>query len=98
MQALGAQGRTLPKRPGHAGRDEYKGLNAPTDQAVLSLVAARDPWFRAGCLQGDCGSFMKNRNSESVVYETGALSARHELLESSEAQEVLATFLVAHRK
>ncbi|MDP6350713.1 MAG: hypothetical protein QF926_15100 [Alphaproteobacteria bacterium] len=41
---------------------------------------------------------MKNRNSESVVYETGALSARHELLESSEAQEVLATFLVAHRK
>ena len=82
----------------HAGWAEYQGLNAPADQPVLSFVAAHDPWFRASYLQGDCGSFMKNRNSESVVYETGSLSRRHELLESTAAQEVVAAFLAKHRK
>jgi dienelactone hydrolase len=80
----------------HAGWLEYKGLNAAPGQPVLSLVAARDPWFRADYLRGDCGAFMVNpeaSGSKSVVFD----SSRHELLELSEARDIVKAFLARHR-
>ena len=80
----------------HAGWSEYKGLNAAPGQPVLSLVAARDPWFRADYLQGDCGAFVadpESSGSRSVVFD----SSRHELLELSEARHIVKAFLARHR-
>ena len=51
----------------HAGWPEYRGLNAPTREPVLSLVGAGDPWFQHPALQGDCGAFMDG-NDQSIVF------------------------------
>jgi len=61
----------------HAGWPEYRGLNAPLDEPVLALVGARDPWFRAPVLHGDCGAYMTGRQGgRSIVYH--APSPRHD--------------------
>lgn len=84
----------------HAGWTEYRGLAAR--EPVLSLVAARDPWFRLKVLQGDCGSYMSAQllalGSRSVVYEDPPLAERHALLEDPGAQDIVRTFLTAHLK
>jgi len=84
----------------HAGWTEYRGLAAR--EPVLSLVAARDPWFRLQVLQGDCGTYMtdtlRNLGSRSVVYEDAPLSERHALLEDHGVQDTVRTFLKAHLK
>ncbi|WP_296763196.1 hypothetical protein [Sediminimonas sp.] len=76
----------------HAGWPAYRGLNAPTDQPVLSLVGAQDPWFRLPVLHGDCGAFMTDGGPmRSVVYDPpGYLAERHWL---SADQRVRATIL-----
>jgi dienelactone hydrolase len=80
----------------HAGWPEYHGLNAPQTEPVLSLVADKDPWFRSPELQGDCGEFMMNNASRSVVFKSGSLSYRHELLEYPKAKDVVRQFLEAN--
>jgi dienelactone hydrolase len=82
----------------HAGWPEYHGLNAPPNEPVLSLVGDKDPWFKNPVLQGDCGEFMKNDASRSVVFNSGSLRYRHELLEYPKAKEVVQQFLEANLK
>jgi dienelactone hydrolase len=77
----------------HAGWPEYHGLNAPETEPVLSLVSDKDPWFRNPVLQGDCGEFMLNDASESVVFKSGSLRYRHELLEYPKVKQILKNFL-----
>ena len=77
----------------HAGWPEYHGLNAPATEPVLSLVGDKDPWFRNPILQGDCGEFMLNDRSESVVFKSGAIRYEHELLESPEVKKIVKKFL-----
>ena len=77
----------------HSGWDEYKGINAPDKEAILSLVGEKDPWFQHNWTRGDCGKFMKNSNSESVVFKKGYLSTRHELLEDKSVQKIVLDFL-----
>ena len=82
----------------HAGWVEYKGINAPDSEPVLTLVGSKDPWFQNIWTKGDCTKFIKPSNgSQSVVYSTGYLSTRHELLESKEVQETVLGFLKQHR-
>ena len=82
----------------HAGWPEYRGVNAPDTEAVLTLVGAKDPWFQTPWTKGDCRPFLNLSNgSRSVVYSTGRLSTRHELLEAREAQQAVLDFLDSHR-
>lgn len=77
----------------HAGWPEYKGINAPNQEPVLSLVGEKDPWFQNQWTRGDCGEFMKNDKSVSKVFKQGHLSTRHELLEYEEVQNIVLKFL-----
>ena len=82
----------------HAGWTEYAGINAPESEPVLTLVGAKDPWFRNHWNQGSCGRFLsKSNGSRSVVYSKGRLSTRHELLEAREVQQTVLDFLDSHR-
>ena len=82
----------------HAGWSEYAGMNAPESEPVLTLVGAKDPWFRNYWSQGSCGRFLsKSNGSRSVVYSKGRLSTRHELLEAREVQQTVLDFLSDHR-
>ncbi len=80
----------------HAGWEEYKGIKAPKNQPVLSIVGDKDPWFQNTWSRGDCGSFMKNSMSQSVVFKEGHLSTRHELLEDKSVQNIVLDFLDKH--
>lgn len=81
----------------HSGWNEQKGLKAPKDQPVLSLVAVNDPWFQTRWLKGDCGQFMsKNNLQQSVVYRTGSLAREHELLDYPAPQKKVLEFLRQH--
>ena len=78
----------------HAGWSEYRGLNAPDDQPVLSLLARDDPWFKADYLRGECGRFMRPDNgSRAVVFNQPELRAGHCLLHAPEPREHVLTFL-----
>ena len=65
-------------------------------EPVLSLVGDKDPWFRNPVLQGDCGDFMLNDASQSVVFKSGSLRYAHETLERPEVKRIVRTFLVKH--
>jgi hypothetical protein len=80
----------------HAGWPEYRGLKAAKNEPVLSLVSEKDPWFQNPMLQGDCGKFMLNDQSESVVFNTGSLRYRHELLEYEETKSIVKAFIKKH--
>jgi dienelactone hydrolase len=80
----------------HAGWSEYHGLNAPVEQPVLSLVSDKDPWFQNPVLKGNCGEFMQNDLSQSVVFTTGSLRYQHVLLESEEVKQIVEAFLEKH--
>ena len=78
----------------HAGWDEYRGINAPSSEPVLTLVGEQDPWFQTPATRGDCGDYLNRDNgSVSVVYRTDPLQARHELLETDEVQKTVLEFL-----
>jgi dienelactone hydrolase len=80
----------------HAGWPEYHGLNAPATEPVLSLVGDKDPWFRNPLLQGDCGEFMKNDQSKSVIFKAGSIRYEHALFERPEVKKSVKFFLEQH--
>ncbi|MDW3095385.1 MAG: dienelactone hydrolase family protein [Gammaproteobacteria bacterium] len=77
----------------HAGWHEYRGINASKNEPVLSVLGYKDPWFKNSWSRGDCGSYMKNEASRSVVFKDGHLSTRHELLENKSVQNIVLDFL-----
>ncbi len=48
----------------HAAWPEYRGLAAPAEEPVLSLVGENDPWFDQPDLHGDCGEWMDSNDRE----------------------------------
>lgn len=73
---------------------EYKGVNAPVDQPVLTLVAEQDPWFQSQWTKGNCGSFLNGENgSKSIVYRDKDLINQHALLETPLVQRDIFDFL-----
>lgn len=79
----------------NAGWDEYRGINTPYNEPVLSLVAKYDPWFQAEYLKGHCGQFAnKNPLSKSVVIDDGKqLSKSHGLMHDEEIKKITLEFL-----
>ncbi len=81
----------------HAGWEEYKGINAPKTEPVLTLLGSKDPWFQNSYTNGECTKFINQENgSKSIVYTEGDLSYQHELLENDEVQKLLLEFLQQH--
>mgnify|MGYP005849301855 CR=1 FL=1 len=79
----------------HAGWPEYRGLAAPAEEPVPSLVGEADPCFAAPVLRGDCGRFMDG-NDVSVVYRApDYLHARHWLSFDDGVRGVILAFLAA---
>lgn len=77
----------------HAGWPEYRGLNAPAHEPVLSLVAQDDPWFQIAALRGDCGPFMDG-NDRSVVFRApDPLHRSHWLIKDARVQKIVLAFL-----
>jgi hypothetical protein len=61
---------------------------------VLALVGANDPWFRAPVLSGDCGAFMQDRMSRSIVYsEPDYLNDKHWLSADRDVQREITDFI-----
>ncbi|WP_170766465.1 dienelactone hydrolase family protein [Ruegeria lacuscaerulensis] len=78
----------------HAPWPEYRGVNAPESEPVLTLLGERDPWHQNQWTKGDCAQFLdKSNGSKSVVYKNGALAAEHGLLEFETAQRDVLGFL-----
>ena len=79
----------------NAGWDEYRGINTPYNEPVLSLVAKYDPWFQTEYLKGHCGQFAnKNPLSKSVVIDDGKqLSKSHGLMHDEEIKKITLEFL-----
>ena len=77
---------------------EYRGINAPEGEPVLTLLGAKDPWFQNPYNRGECTGFIKKRKdgSKSVVYTDESLSHRHVLLEDERVQAEVLEFLRAH--
>ena len=77
---------------------EYRGINAPEDEPVLTLLGVKDPWFQNPYNRGECTEFIKKRQdgSKSVVYTKGNLSRRHMLFEDERVQAEVLEFLRAH--
>ncbi len=74
--------------------DEYRGVRAPKDEPVLTLVGSKDPWFQNPYTNGECTGFLDKRNgSKSVVFKKGDLSYKHELLEDQSVQKIVKEFL-----
>ena len=92
-QAVGVHARIIEGWGCHAGWSEYMGMKAPAWQAVLTMVAKHDPWFGHPSLQGDCGKFLKNNKSRSIVYARPPLSSSHGLLDYKGPRQEVAQFL-----
>lgn len=92
---LSVNGRVIEGWTCNAGWEEYKGLNTPYNEPVLSLVAKYDPWFQAEYLKGHCGQFMNsNPLSKSVIVDDGTqLSKGHGLMHDSEIKKITLEFL-----
>ena len=77
---------------------EYRGINAPEGEPVLTLLGAKDPWFQNPYMGGECTGFLKRRNdgSKSVVYTDDVLSHRHMLFEDERVRAEVLEFLRAH--
>lgn len=82
----------------HAGWPEYRGLMSPGDEPLLTLVAAKDPWFRLPILQGDCGAFMQGRTESRslVIEEPPQLAISHWLTKDEAIQQQVLDFLQRH--
>lgn len=77
-----------------SGWDEYRGINAPRSEPVLTLVADRDRWYNNQWQYGDCGEFISTLNgSVSHVVIESPLKFNHYLLEEPQIQEFVIDFL-----
>lgn len=80
----------------HAGWPEYRGLQAPAQEAVLALSSENDPWFQIPVLRGDCGAFMGASSPlrRSVVFRAPHPAAsEHDLMWNQEARGIVLDFL-----
>ena len=81
----------------NAGWDEYRGINAPDNEPVLTLVGRKDPWFQDIWTRGSCEEFLdKSNGSKSVIYSKGFLSRQHELLDYRKPRKIVLEFLRQH--
>ena len=78
----------------HTPWAEYRGVNAPETEPVLTLLGERDPWYQSQWTRGDCGDFLNAENgSRSIVYREGELAEKHGLLEFEAVRREVLGFL-----
>jgi hypothetical protein len=78
----------------HSGWPEYRGLHAAPGEPVLALAAENDPWFKLPVLIGDCGAFMQEGQSRSIVYRApGYLADKHWLSSDPDVQHEILAFI-----
>ncbi|RCK42535.1 dienelactone hydrolase family protein [Thalassospira profundimaris] len=78
----------------HAIWPEYRGILAPPDEPVLSLLGAHDPWYQDQWSKGDCAKFLDPENgSKSIIYNTDSFADQHGLLETPTVQQNVLDFL-----
>ncbi len=71
----------------HSGWSEYKGINAPPSQPVLTLVGANDPWFQNPWTQGECSNWLHRHNgSLSIVYTDQVLNQQRPVAPSGQVR------------
>jgi len=94
------QGRVIEGWTCNAGWKEYRGVNTPYNEPVLSLVAKYDPWFQAEYLKGHCGQFMNsNPLSKSIIVDDDTqLSRGHGLMHDSKIKKRTLEFLKSIEK
>ena len=92
---LGVSGRIIEGWTCNAGWDEYRGVNSPYNEPILSIVAKYDPWFQADYLKGHCGQFLnKNSFSKSIIIdEDPILSKQHGVLHDPKIKKIAIDFL-----
>ena len=77
--------------------NEYRGIRAPKNEPVLTLLGEKDPWFQNPYTNGECTQFLNKKNgSQSIVYRKGNLSFKHELLEDDSVKKSVIKFLQKH--
>lgn len=78
------------------GAPLVRGIAAPADEPVLSIVKAGDPWYDAQHTQGqsgDCGAFMEGRPESRSVILDGA--GDHDVLAEPAARRLIREFLLS---
>ena len=97
--ASSVNGRVIEGWTCNASWDEYRGINSPYNEPIMSLVAKFDPWFQIDELKGDCGKFLnKNSLSKSIVIDDPILSKGHSLLHDQNIQKTTLEFLKSIEK
>ena len=97
--ASSVNGRIIEGWTCNAGWDEYRGINSPYNEPMMSLVAKFDPWFQIDVLKGDCGKYLnKNPLSKSIVVDDPILSKGHGLLHDQNIQKTTLEFLKSIEK
>lgn len=80
------------------GAPLVRGIAAPPETPVLSVVRADDPWYdptRAVNQRGDCGTFLNGRpESRSIV----ARGTEHDVLKDVQLVQQMVEFLDRHRR
>lgn len=78
---------------------EYRGVNAPANEPILTLVSKNDPWFRDPPHNGSCDEFLDKLNgSRSIVYENSVTKGKHKVLDYPEVQQDVLAFLNQFRR
>lgn len=66
---------------------EYRGINAPENEPVFTLVSRNDPWFVKGPSKGSCDDYINQSNgSLSRVYEDKVTKGKHKVLDFPSVQ------------
>ena len=83
----------------HATWPEYKGVNAPVSEPVLSLLSAGDPWFVKGEMAGTCVPFLHTDNgSLSRVYPKSVTKGKHKVMDFEPVKKDVLAFIKAHSR
>lgn len=78
---------------------EYRGINAPDNEPVFTLVSRNDPWFREGPSKGSCdGDINKTNGSLSKVYEDKVTNGKHKVLDFPPVQQEVLEFMNRFRR
>ncbi len=82
----------------HAGWSEYKGVNAPESEPVLTLVGVNDPWFQNPWTRGDCSSWVNGDNgSMSIIYTDDPSDRQHASMKRRGVQRKVPDEYLSHQ-
>ena len=90
------RGRVIEAWTCHAGWAEYRGLQARSNEAVLTLTSENDPWFQDPTLRGDCAELTGSPTPlrRTIVFRPPHPAAsQHDLMWNADARRAVLDFL-----